>query len=82
MDKIVIVTSQSGFDYGLIELINTVSLIAMFVLLSVQMRPLRRLRPAPVVYPKREGAMAKVLIVDDQPYFRELLSKELILEGY
>ena len=24
MDKIVIVTSQSGFDYGLIELINTV----------------------------------------------------------
>jgi DNA-binding response OmpR family regulator len=26
--------------------------------------------------------MAKVLIVDDQPYFRELLSKELILEGY
>ena len=26
--------------------------------------------------------MAKVLIVDDQPCFRELLSKELISEGY
>ena len=26
--------------------------------------------------------MANILIVDDQPYFRELLSEELIHEGY